>query len=348
MAAQFRDRRNAFIMASLKYANAYITALKEEDSDEEIEEELIDECGDLYTNFELVNKDIDKELEEDEEEKKGEDQEVKNARKRNQEDRLAFKRLLDELLKHCSEFNFKFFFKAQLKYAQLLQDIARRIGYKSLEDATVSHDLLKKADAALKLAQHATETNEYYDHDQDWALQTLPDELSKAILQHEAERILVWYPSEMNKALASPPAEQSPFVEILAQLETAVNHGADLQDDSLIARTQGALGHVLYKGKYETLESHEEKKGDELKEAQKQELEKAQAAYSKMDRAFGKVLLHISKEVKEWRTLRTNELMEIKGLIDKMSEEELTPEQRGIRDWAQPQVEEAQAKFKAD
>ena len=139
-------------MASLKYANAYITALKEEDSDEEIEEELIDECGDLYTNFELVNKDIDKELEEDEEEKKGEDQEVKNARKRNQEDRLAFKRLLDELLKHCSEFNFKFFFKAQLKYAQLLQDIARRIGYKSLEDATVSHDLLKKADAALKLA----------------------------------------------------------------------------------------------------------------------------------------------------------------------------------------------------
>ena len=67
-----------------------------------------------------------------------------------------------------------------------------------------------------------------------------------------------------------------------------------------------------------------------------------------MDRAFGKVLLHISKEVKEWRTLRTNELMEIKGLIDKMSEEELTPEQRGIRDWAQPQVEEAQAKFKAD
>ena len=88
-AAYYRNKRNEFVGASLKYANEYIVVSKsDEDGDEEIDEDvvtdLITKCEELYVNFELDNKDIDHELEPIEEEKaeeeKDEDQKKEDAK----------------------------------------------------------------------------------------------------------------------------------------------------------------------------------------------------------------------------------------------------------------------------
>ena len=83
---------------------------------------MIEACNEDFTRFELDHKDIDGERQ----------SEFEN---RNKEERKQYLKRMEELLKHCTKTNYMFFFKANLKYAQLLFDVANDIGYSNVEAA---------------------------------------------------------------------------------------------------------------------------------------------------------------------------------------------------------------------
>ena len=178
----------------------------------------------------------------------------------------------------------------------------------------------------MKLAQQAAESNDYTEHGQDEELANLPDQLETPTIRHEVEKILLESASEFIEAQALPEAEQSPYYEaIIAKLQTAEANAAPLQDENIIARAQGHLGHVLFKGKYETLgKGPEEMKEDELKAAQLAVLEQAKPAYSKLKNTFKAGVNQ--KGLNLWYNMRIKEYVTVEVLLANLTVANQSPE----------------------